>query len=114
MVHFLSRSVVASSNAPLVFAFVRVSDHRGIPIAWIRRCRFSTLNAFKGVVAVHGDKDAEMKRSFFCKFVCTSRTGMMKPPTCIITAESDLDSLIHMEMDGKEDIIAYGELLAEV
>ena len=72
------------------------------------------MNAFKGVVAVHGDKDAETKWSFFHKFVCTSRTGMTKPPTCIIAAESDLDSLIHMETDSEEDIIAYGELLVEV
>ena len=39
---------------------------------------------------------------------------MTKPPACIVTAESDLDSLIHTEMDSKEDIIAYGELLVEV
>ena len=39
---------------------------------------------------------------------------MTKPPSWVIALESDLDSLFHTEKDGKVDIVADGELLAEV
>ena len=31
---------------------------------------------------------------------------MAKPPSWVVTVESDLDSLIHTETDGEEDVIA--------
>ena len=57
------------------------------------------LNALKGVVAVHGEKNAETKWSFPFKFVCASRTGMLKPPSWVVALESDLDSLSYTETD---------------
>jgi hypothetical protein len=39
---------------------------------------------------------------------------MAKPPSRVVTIESNLDSLIDTETDGKEDVIAYRKLLAEV
>lgn len=39
---------------------------------------------------------------------------MSKPPSRVVTLESNLDSLIDTEMNSKENVIADRELLAEV
>jgi len=72
------------------------------------------LNVFEGVIAIHGDEDAEKKLRFSSELVGASRTGMMKPPAWIVVLESNLDQLIHTEENGKVDIKANRELVAEI
>ena len=69
---------------------------------------------FEGVVAIHGDKDVEKRLSHSSEFVCASRTGMAKPPSCVVVLESNMDLLIHRETDSEIDAVANGELLVEV
>ena len=110
----LSCKVVSSPNGPLILAFIGLSNHGAISFAWIYRQRFSTLNALEGVVAVHGREDTEKELILSREFVCTSRTGMPKPPSQVVALESNLDPMIHMEADSEVNVEADGELLAEV
>ena len=112
-VHLLSCNVVSRRHCPLVLVFVGLSNHWG-SIPWIWRSMFSTLNAFEGVIAIHGDEDAEEKLGFFSELVGASRTGMTKPPAWIITLESNLDPLIHTEENREVDVKENRELLVEI
>jgi hypothetical protein len=69
---------------------------------------------FEGVIAIHGDEDAEEQLGFSSELVGASRTGMMKPPAWIVALDSNLDPLIHTKENGEVDIKANGELLAEI
>jgi hypothetical protein len=62
------------------------------------------LNAFEGVVAIHGEEHAEYKLGLSSELVSAAWTCVTKPPSMIVALQSGLDALIEAVANGEVDI----------